>query len=84
MRNQALLGFDNADVPAGTLRRRAMDTRSWLTKMEAMGIVALEYEGKDIRVLEIHPEMEVNGDHTHTQVPGNSERSLVNSEHPPG
>ena len=68
VRDQALLGFDNADVPAGTLRRRAKDTRSWLTKMEAMGIVALEYEGKEIRVLEIYPEMVVNGGHT--QGPG--------------
>jgi hypothetical protein len=56
MRDLALLGFDNTKVPAGTLRRRAAETRSWLTKIEEMGFVALENEGKEVRVLETYPE----------------------------
>ena len=60
MRDLALLGFDDADVPAGTLRRRASETRTWLTRMEKMGVVALEHEGKEIRVLETYPELGTN------------------------
>ena len=56
MRDLALLGFDNTNVPAGTLRRRAAETRSWLTKIEELGFVALENEGKEVRVLETYPE----------------------------
>ena len=63
MRDLALLGFDNAEVPAGTLRRRAAETRSWLTKIERMGFVALEYEGKEIRILETYPQLEPNSEY---------------------
>ena len=60
-RDLALLGFDDAEVPAGTLRRRATETRTWLTKMEQMKVIALEFEGKEIRVLETYPEQGSNG-----------------------
>ena len=73
MRDLALLGFDDAKVLGGSLRRRAAETRSWLAKMEKMGMVALEQEGNEVRVLEVYPEQ---GFDDNGQQPG----ELVNSE----
>ena len=70
MRDLALLGFDNAKVPAGTLRRRAAETRSWLIKLQQMGYVVLQYEGKEVRVLETYPDLGINGEHPSGQGPG--------------
>ena len=58
--DQALLGFDSATVPPGTLRRRASQTREWLTKLESIGIVALEMVDDGIRVLEPYPTQDRN------------------------
>ena len=53
MRDLALLGFDNSPVPDATLRVRANEIRDWLSKLERMGLVVLEWvDGRKVRVLE--------------------------------
>ena len=53
MRDLALLGFDNSPVPDATLRGRANEIRDWLSKLERMGLVVLEWvDGRKVRVLE--------------------------------
>ena len=49
----AHLGFDDAPVRPGTLRARASTTRRWLREMEKLGVVALEWHGGSVRVLEV-------------------------------
>ena len=48
----ALLGFDNAPVSDATLRVRAKKTRDWLIEMKRLNLVALEWYGTNVRVLE--------------------------------
>ena len=80
MRDLALLGFDNAQVPDSTLRRRASKTREWLQKLEEMGAVVLETIGKEVRVLEPYPER------TQELIPASihKDSDLVNCERLPG
>ena len=51
-RDLAHLGFDDSDVPRGTLRERASETRRWLREMERLGAVVLEWHGDKVRVLQ--------------------------------
>ena len=48
----AHLGFNDANVSAGTLRERASETRRWLREMEQQKAVVLEWHGGAVRVLE--------------------------------
>ena len=53
-RDLAHLGYDDSPrVAADTIRNRARKTREWLRRMEADGYVALEWDGDNIRVLEL-------------------------------